>query len=166
MRYLMRQKLISLGDDYIIKDASGRECFRVKGKVVSFGDKLSFQDMRGQELAFIRERHLTWGPTYDIEVDGRTVAIIKKSLFTLLHCRFSVDVPGPDDLEARGSFMDQEYEISHVRDGRIAAVVSKRWFSWADTYGVDVEDGENDLLILATTVVIDLCCEPDTGSGD
>jgi uncharacterized protein YxjI len=161
MRYLMRQKIISFGNDFIIKDASGQDRFLVDGKAVSFGNKLSFQDMDGNELAFIRERHLSWGPTYDIEVDGRTVAIVKKGLFTMLQCRFSVDVPGPDDLEARGSFLDHEYEISRVQDGRIAAAVSKRWFSLSDTYGVEVADGENDLLVLATTVVIDLCCQPD-----
>jgi uncharacterized protein YxjI len=31
----------------------------------------------------------------------------------------------------------------------------------ADTYGVDIADGENDVLILASTVVIDLCCHGD-----
>jgi uncharacterized protein YxjI len=60
----MRQKLLSLGSDYVIEDDQGRERFRVDGKAFSFGDKLSFQDMSGEERAFIREKHLSWGPTY------------------------------------------------------------------------------------------------------
>jgi uncharacterized protein YxjI len=161
MRYLMRQKLVSLGDDYTIKDDEGNERFLVDGKVFSIGNKLSFRDLDGNELAFIRQRHLTWGPTYDIEVGGRTVAVVKKKLFTPLHCRFSVDVPGPDDLEARGSILDHEYQITHVQDDRVAAVISRRWFAIADSYGIDVASGENPVLLLATAVVIDLCCQPD-----
>jgi uncharacterized protein YxjI len=39
--------------------------------------------------------------------------------------------------------------------------VSKKWFSWSDTYGVDITDGEDDVLILASTVVVDMACHPD-----
>ncbi|HWI57253.1 MAG TPA: hypothetical protein VNZ22_08500, partial [Bacillota bacterium] len=73
-----------------------------------------------------------------------------------------VDVPGPDDLEAQGSFMDMEYAFE--RGGRTVAEVSKRWFSWADTYGVDIAEGQDDVLILASTVVIDLVCHGDNKS--
>jgi uncharacterized protein YxjI len=41
--------------------------------------------------------------------------------------------------------------------GQVAAV-SKQWFSWTDSYGVDIAEGEDDLLILAATVVIDMAC--------
>lgn len=164
MRYLMRQKIFSLGDKYVITDGEGRERFVVDGKVFTIGNKLSFQDMDGNELAFIKQRLLSWGSSYDIEVGGDVVATVKKHLFSLLKCRFSVDVPGPDDLEARGSLFDLEYELIHVQDDRPAAQVSKRWFSLRDSYGVEIADGEDDVLILAATVVIDLCCH-DGGSG-
>ena len=70
-----------------------------------------------------------------------------------------MDVPGPDDLEAEGSFLDMEYKFS--RGGRVVAEVSKRWFTFADTYGVDIPDGEDEVLILASTVVIDMVCHGD-----
>jgi len=81
-------------------------------------------------------------------------------LFTLFRCRFTVDVPGPDDYEAQGDFMDMEYTFSRAGEGQVAEV-SKRWFSWSDTYGVDISDGEDDVLILASTVVIDMVCHAD-----
>jgi uncharacterized protein YxjI len=46
-------------------------------------------------------------------------------------------------------------------DGRRVAEVSKRWFRVRDTYGVEVAPGENDILILATTAVIDTMAHPD-----
>jgi len=159
MRYLLKQKFWSWGDDFRIQDADGRDAFFVDGRAFSWGDKLSFQDMQKNELAFIRQKLLAWGPTYEIEVHGRLVAIVKKRFFTFLRCKFTVDVPGPDDLEAQGSFLDHEYTFT--RQGREVAEVSKKWFSWTDTYGVDIAQGEDDVLILATAVVVDMVCHQD-----
>jgi uncharacterized protein YxjI len=41
------------------------------------------------------------------------------------------------------------------------AQVSKQWFAWSDTYGVQISPGEDDVLILASTVVIDMACHGD-----
>ena len=99
MRYVMKQKLFSWGDDFTIKNAEGEDVFFVDGKAFTFGSKLSFQDMKGNELAFISQKLLNWGPTYEISRGGAVVAVVKKQLFALFHHRFTVDVPGPDDIE-------------------------------------------------------------------
>ena len=157
--YQMRQKLFSLGDDFVIQDERGNDVYYVDGRAISIGNKLSFQDMQRNELAFIRQKLLSWGPTYVVEFPNGASVTVKKHLFTLLHCAFTVDVPGPDDLEATGNLLDHEY--SFQRHGRTVATVSKRWFSLRDTYGVEIAEGENDVLILASTVVIDMCCHGD-----
>lgn len=159
MRYVMKQKLFSWGDDFRIKDADENDVFFVDGKAFSFGDKLSFQDMAGNELAFIRQKLLSWGPTYEITRAGRLMAVVKRAMFTLLRCRFTVDVPGPDDLEAQGDLLDHEYQFT--RHGTPVATVSKKWFSFANTYGVDIAPGEDDVLILASAVVIDQACHAE-----
>src|SRR5262245_4453468 len=112
MKFLMKQKVLCWGDDFRIKTEGGQDAYLVDGRAFSLGDKLSFQDTASNELAFIRQKLLSWGPTYEISRDGQVVALVKKKLFTLIHCRFTVDVPGPDDLEARGSFLDLEYEFT------------------------------------------------------
>lgn len=159
MRYVMKEKLFAWGDDFKIQDEQGRDLYFVDGKAFSLGDKLSFQDLQGVELAAIRQKLLSWGKTYEIYRQGQLIAIVKKGLFDLFRTTFSVDVPGPDDLEAQGNFLDREY--SFTRHGRPVAQVSKKWFSWTDTYGVDVAEGEDDILILAATVVVDMCCHED-----
>jgi uncharacterized protein YxjI len=155
----MKQKLISWGDDFYIRDAEDRDVFFVDGKAFSLGAQLSFQDLDGNELAFIRQKVFSWGPSYEIYRNGVLAAVVKKELFTFFNCKFTVDVEGPDDLQASGNFMDHEYAFE--RGGRTVATVSKQWFSWTDTYGVDIADGEDDVLILASTVVIDMACHPD-----
>jgi uncharacterized protein YxjI len=159
MRYVMKQKLFCWGDDFTIKDDAGTDRFFVDGKAFSLGKQLSFQDVQGQELAFIRQKLLAWGPTYEIYRDNGLFAVVKKELFTFFHCRFTVDVPGPDDLEARGNFTDHEYQFWRQSD--LKSTVSKQWFAWSDTYGVDIAEGEDDILILASTVVIDMACHAD-----
>ncbi len=159
MRYVMRQRIFAFGDDFVIKNEAGQAVFFVDGRAFSIGDKLAFKDMAGNELAFVRQRLIALSPTYEIYRDGERYATVKKALFTLFRARFEVDVPGPDDLEAQGDFLDHEYTFS--RGGRTVATVSKRWFSFSDTYGVDIAEGEDDILILASTVVIDMASHDD-----
>jgi uncharacterized protein YxjI len=161
MRYIMKQKIFAWGDDFTIKDENGNDAFLVDGRAFSLGDKLSFQDTSGNELAFIAQKLLSWGPTYEISRGGEVLAIVKKKHFTLFRCKFTVDVPGPDDLEAQGSFTDYDYRFT--RGARTVAEVSKRWFSLRDTYGIEIGDGEDAVLLLASTGVIDMICHDEDG---
>ena len=159
MRYVMKQKLLAFGDDFTIQDESGRDAYFVDGKAFSIGDKLSFHDMQRNELAFIKQKLFAWGKTYEIYRSGVLAAVVKKELFTLFKCRFTVDVPGPDDLEATGDFLDHEYQFT--RGDRAVAAVSKQWFAFRDTYGIEVTEGEDPVLVLASAVVIDMACHAD-----
>lgn len=161
MRYVMRQKLFSWGDDFTIQDEYGRDAFFVDGKVFTFGKQLSFQTMDRQELCFIRQRVMSWGPTFEIYRNGQLYATVKKQLFTFFNCKFEIDIPGPYDLTAEGDFTDHEYRI--IQPPNYVAHISRQWFSWADTYGVDIAPGQDDVLILAATVVIDMACHGDSG---
>ena len=109
MRYMMKQKLWSIGDKFAIKNAQDEDVATVEGKVLSWGDQLTFKDVLGNELAFIKQVVMSWGPTYEIHRGGSIAAVVKKKLFTFMKCEFTVDVPGPDDLTAEGDFLDHEY---------------------------------------------------------
>jgi uncharacterized protein YxjI len=159
MKYLMKERWIAFGSDFDILDDSGIKRFFVDGRALSIGDKLSFQDTNGNELLFIRQRLLAWGPTYEILRGGEIVATLRKKIFTFLRCKFFVDVPGPDDLEAQGSFLDHEYQFT-LREQPVASI-SKRWVSWTDSYGIDVAQGQDDALILACVVIIDMICHEE-----
>ena len=159
MRYLLKQKLFAFGDDFHILNEKDEKVFFVDGKAFSLGNKLSFQDLSGNELVFIRQKLLSFGPSYELHRGGQLVATLKKNYFTLFHCKFAIDVPGPDDLEAKGDFLDHEYVFT--RSGREVAQISKRWFAFNDTYGVDIGEGQDDVLILASAVVIDMICHDE-----
>lgn len=159
MRYVMKEKMLSLGDDFKVKDAEGTDRYYVDGKAFSIGDKLIIQDMSGNELARIEQKLLSLGTKYRILRDGKPVASIRKKRFTLFREVFDVEDAAPGDLDATGDFFDHEYQFT--RDGAQVAAVSKTFFSWRDTYGIDIAEGEDAVLIIACAVVIDLCSHDD-----
>ncbi len=158
MRYMMKQAFWSWGDDFTIKDENQNDAFLVDGRAFSWGDKLSFQGMDGTELAFISQRLMSFMPRYEIHRGGKKFAEVVKK-FSWFKNKFELDVPGPNDYTITGSFWDHEY--SFERRGRTVAQVSKQYWSWSDTYGIDIVDGEDDVAILATCVVIDLVCHDE-----
>jgi len=154
MRYVMKRKAFSFGGDYKITNEAGGDVYLVAGRILSLGKNYSFQDLAGNELARIEQKLLSLGATYEIYHRGELAAVVKEHLFTLFRHVFTIDVPGPDDLEAKGDFFDAEY--SFTRGGRTVAEVSKRWFNWTDTYGVDIADDQDQVLILASALVIEM----------
>ena len=154
MRYLIRERFFRLGEDSDITDESGQPVLHVDGKVLTLRDTLVLRDPAGREVARVNRRLIALRPTYEIAVGGREVAEVRKHFFTPFVDRFTIDLPGPDDLELDGSLFEHEFTIR--RGGRTVATVSKRWFSLTDTYGVEIAEGEDDLLILASVLALDL----------
>jgi len=97
---------------------------------------------------------MTVKDTYSIYRNGGVLATVKKALITPLRQRFDIHVAGGENMEAQGNILDHEYEIQAGR--RRVAEVSKKWFRVADTYGVEIAPGNDDVLILACTVLIDM----------
>lgn len=156
MRYLMKQKFFTLGADFAIKDENQQDHFVVSGKVFTIGRKWTFKDMQGNELARIEQQLMAWRRTFHVYRNNERAATITKSLFRLFGTSFHIDVAGGEPYAVTGNFWHHEYTFT--RGGATAASVSKKFFSWSDTYGIDIADGEDDVLILAAAVVIDACC--------
>jgi uncharacterized protein YxjI len=157
--YRMRQKLVSIGDDYWIENDKGERVFKVNGKALRVRETMIFEDPHGNALFKIQEKMLHVRDTMEIEdAGGNTVAKIKKALITPFRDRYDVKVEHGEDLEVKGNIVDHEYKIE--RGGDKVAEVSKKWFRIADTYGVEVASSENPALILAVTTVVDHMSHP------
>jgi uncharacterized protein YxjI len=159
-RYKIRQNLISIGDDFWIENEEGKKVFMVDGKVLRIRKTLVFEDSKGKKLAQIQERLLAIKDTMVVEdADGKGLAVIKKALIAPLRDRWSVNVKGGPDLSVQGNILDHEYTIKQGWDK--VAEVSKKWFRLTDTYGVEIDDGQNDIIILAIAIAIDMMAHPD-----
>ena len=152
-RFQMRERLLSIGDDYWIETDHGDRAFKVNGKALHIRDTLVIEDPSGRELFKVQEKKLSVRDSMKIERDDDTIATVKKALISPLREKFEVNVDDGDDYEAKGNIVDHEYEIE--RDGDKVAEVSKRWFRVRDTYGIEVAPGQDDALILAVSVCLD-----------
>jgi uncharacterized protein YxjI len=150
-RFQMREKLLSIGDDFWIEDESGRRAFKVDGKALRMRQTFVLENASGNEVAKIQERVLSVRDKMAVELPGGS-ATVHKALVGIRD-RYKIDVDGGADLSAHGNFVDHEYEIE--RDGDTVATISKRWFRVRDTYGVEIAEGENEALLLAITVCVD-----------
>jgi uncharacterized protein YxjI len=152
-RYQMREKLFSIGDDFWIETDDGRRAYKVNGKALRIRSTFVIENSSGDELLKIQEKKLSIRDSMRIERGGDTVATVKKALVSPLRHRFTVDLDNGGELKVKGNIIDHEYELE--RDGTKIAEVSKRWFRVRDTYGIEIAEGQNDALILATTVCLD-----------
>jgi uncharacterized protein YxjI len=154
-RYRMRQNLVAIGDDFVIENEGGQKVYKVDGKVLRIRDTLHFKDMAGKVLCQIKEKLIAITDTMTVEDgDGRDLAVIHKALISPLVDRYSVKVKDGPDLHITGNLIDYEYDIKDGRDK--VAEISKKWFRITDTYGVEIAPGQNDVLILAITVAVDM----------
>jgi uncharacterized protein YxjI len=153
MRYQVREKVFSIGDDFWVTDEQGNDAFLVDGKALRLRQTFELKDRSGAVVATVRKKLVSIHDSMDIERDGAVVATVKKALFSPLHHKSVVELPGGVQLEAVGNILDKEFEIRS--GGMVLAQISRSWFRIRDTYGVDVAPGQDDALILSIAVCLD-----------
>ncbi len=162
MKYLIKQKLLSLSDSFSIEDERGRAAYLVKGKVFSFSSSQTLFNASAQPLLKIRRKYLTLLPACRIVNNDGSEWLVRKRFWAFLKSRFVVETPrGP--LEMTGNFWQHEYEIR--QQGQLIASISKKWFSWSDTYAVQILKPEWTAQLLAVVIVIDRLQHSDRNSG-
>jgi uncharacterized protein YxjI len=162
--YVIRERFFSIGDDFDVLDEHGNKVLHVDGKVFSVRNKVVIEDLSGAEVASVHRHLVALRPTYQITIGGEKAAEVRKKLFTPFREKFTIDVPGPDDLEMKGNLLDHEYVIE--QGGVEVAAVSKRWLTIRDTYAVQVSPGVEPLLIIGAVLALDLALERDKGDED
>lgn len=151
MLFKIRQKIFSFGDAFTITDGEDLERYQVQGKVFSLGNKLTLCDMTGKPIYYIEQQLMRLMAEYHIFQEDRKVATCKKR-FTLFSSKFDI-ISEHGNYEVEGHPLDYRYKI--YRDGQLVATVDKQFFSFSDTYGVQVTDSEDEAFILSLVIVID-----------
>jgi uncharacterized protein YxjI len=153
MRYLVRERMFAIKDDFWITDEHGNRVFYVNAKILTMHGTLELEDASGRKVASIKHKLLTFTDGMKIEHDGRVEATVHKAVFSPLHHRAKIDLHDGGKLEAVGDILDKDFEI---RDGhRVVARVSRHWFRIRDTYGIEVAPGENDALLICAAICLD-----------
>ncbi len=153
VRYQVRQKMFSIGDDFWVTDAGGNRAFLVDGKAMRLRETFELKDAAGAVVATVRKKLLAMRDTMEIERDGALAATVRKAVFSPLHHRSVIDLADGSRLEAVGNILDMDFEIR--AGGQVLGRVSRAWFRVRDTYGVEVAPGVDDALMIAIAVCLD-----------
>jgi uncharacterized protein YxjI len=155
-RYMMHQRIFALGQDFWINNAAGERVFKIEGKVRLIKESLKFRDARGNLLYKLDEKVLRIRESFDIlHPNNQVAARVYNAIFDPLRERITIEIPGGENMLTMGKVLWAQYDI--LRNAQPVAKISKQ-FSWIgrDQYVVDVIQGEDDCLMLAITVVIDM----------
>ncbi len=153
MRLYIKEKVFSWSDRFTVRDEFDHETYFVEGELFSLGKRLHLTDTQGRELACIQQKLWTFLPCYTVSMNGREVAQIRKE-FTFFLQRYVIEGLG---WEVEGSVWEHEYEIR--KHGRRIVSISKEWFTWGDSYMLDIADPADALLALAVVLTIDCVAE-------
>lgn len=154
MIYKIKQKVFSIGASFNIKNEFDDDIYSIKGEVFTLGKKLRLYDLVGNELVYIEQEVFNFLPVYKIYIDGKVAAIVKKK-FTLFRTEFLIESK-EKEYTLEGDFLAHEYGI-FTGNSQVASI-SKEWFSFGDTYGVEISDSEKHPFILALVIVLDQVC--------
>lgn len=157
MKLALKQKVFSLKEAFTVLNEDGEALYEVSGKLISLGHKLTIRDMAGQEVAYIHQKLLALVPKYFIEESGREEAELKGHI-TLFKPHYTLETD-TGKWEIRGDFMAHEYEMKRGKE--VVATVRQQWFSWGDTYLLEIEDDTDALTALSVMIAID-CIQADT----
>jgi uncharacterized protein YxjI len=153
MRYLVRQRIMSFAASFWITDEDGNEVYYVDGHALQFRKTFELTDRSGVVVAMIRQQLFRLRGTMDIERDGAVIATVRRANFSPFRHRYEVTLADGTVLEAAGSFSDMNWELA--APDRVVGRISRQWFKVRDTYGVEVEPGEDAALVIAIAVSID-----------
>ncbi len=149
MKLYMKEKVFSFNDRFTVKDENGWDKYFVEGEFFSWGKKLHLLNIHGEEVAFVQQKLFTWMPRFTVSVQGRQIAEIRKE-FTFFIERYVIDGLG---WEIEGSVWDHEYAI--YQNGRRIVSIDKEWFTWGDSYVLDIADPKDEIVALAVVLTID-----------
>ena len=85
--------------------------------------------------------------------NGENLATVKKAMITPGRDRYTVKIKGGRDPDVTGNIVGHEFAMGERRDK--IAESSKKWFRVRDSYGVDIDPGRNDIVILALVIYVD-----------
>ncbi len=159
MRQLyIKQKVFSLSGKFTVKDQQENDVYYVEGSFMKIPKTISIMNTARGEIALITKKVFSFLPKFFVEVNGREVLTIKKEL-SFFKARYTIDAAG---IEVHGNWWDMNFQV--LQHGEVVGEVSKEWFTWGDSYKVQILEEETEAIIVALVVAID-CVKADQAAA-
>lgn len=149
-RLFIKQQVFSFRDRFTVKDESGADVYYVEGELLTLGKKLRVFDRNNSEVIYIEQQLWRLLPEFDLYMGNTNVATVKKE-FTIFQNNYQIL---GQNWSIDGSVMAHEYVIRD-NGNRVIADISKKWFSWGDSYEIIIYDDEQVDVLLGIVIAID-----------
>ena len=154
----IKQKVFSLSGKFTVKDKEQKDVYYVEGSFLQIPKTFSILNMARDEVALITKKTFSFLPKFFVEVNGQERLTIKKE-FSLFKARYTIDGTG---VEIRGNWWDMDFQI--LQNGEVIGQVNKEWFSWGDSYKIQILNDEMEEVVIAIVVAID-CVKADQAAA-
>ncbi|MFC7785533.1 LURP-one-related/scramblase family protein [Rossellomorea sp. GCM10028870] len=154
----IKQKVFSLSGKFTVKDQEEKDRYYVEGSFMKIPKTFSIMNTSGDEVALITKKTFSFLPKFLVEVNGQEVLTIKKEL-SFLKARYSIDAAG---IEVQGNWWDMQFQV--LQHGNVVGEVGKEWFTWGDSYRVNVMNEEVETMMIALVIAID-CVKADEAAA-
>ncbi|MGE6630649.1 LURP-one-related/scramblase family protein [Bacillus sp. NPDC077027] len=154
----IKQKVFSLSGRFTVKDQQENDVYVVEGSFMKMPKTFTIMNTKRDEIAVITKKMFSLLPKFLVEVNGQEVLTIKKE-FTFFKAKYSIDAAG---IEVRGNWWDMNFQV--LQNGEVIGQVNKEWFTWGDSYKVDILKEEMEPLMVALVVAID-CVKADEAAS-
>ncbi len=148
-KHYLKQKVFSFRDKFTVKDEYGTDKYFVKGVIFSWGKRLHIYDSAQNEITHIKQRIISFLPKYEVYIGGNYFATIAKEL-SFFRPKLRIE---ECNLNITGDFLNHNFKIE--RQGRQVASISKKWFTFGDSYEIDILYANDEITILALVLAID-----------
>lgn len=150
----MKQKVFSLSGRFTVKDQQENDVYVVEGSFMKVPKTFTILNTERDVIAVITKKMFSFLPKFLVEVGGQEVLTIKKE-FTFFKAKYSIDAAG---IEVQGNWWDMNFQV--LQSGEVIGQVKKEWFTWGDSYKVDILKEEMEPVMIALVVAID-CVKAD-----
>lgn len=155
MQYFIKQKVFTMTEKFDITNEQQEILYQVEGKMFSIRNKLDLLTPNGESLFHAEKKLLTIFPEYNIYTpNGEQIVKIKQKFG--FRPKFQI-FEGNNDITVQGNFIGHSFEVN--KNGSIVATITKKYFSFGDSYVIDVLDEHNLELYLFIVIIIDQVAE-------
>lgn len=159
MRFFMKQKAFSWGDKFTIKNEQGNDCYCVEGEVFSMGHKLHVYDAQSREVAYIHQKVFSFRPRFFIRMEGSPQELELVQKFTFFKQEYYIE---NSSYLLEGNFSAHKFVLKSNQE--VVMSVDKEWFTWGDSYVIDIKDGADALMCICVMLAVD-CANADAAQA-
>ncbi len=157
MKYILKNKIFSLGSSSTVRDEAGNDLFFVKGAVFTFTKKKFIRDLNKNTLYTVRNKffHLLLPKVFLCDANGEKLLMIKKEKVFAFRQNFQIVTlkDGQPQFSISGDIIGRNFDI--MMNGTPVAHVRRNFNLIKDSFWIDIDSTDLAPMLIAFVIAID-----------